>query len=71
MLFECNELEVEGNGPCRPPDVDLDCSGLPCTPWSPVGARMKEEDPVTEVHLKWSVLIIMIMDSYNWSCVCG
>lgn len=38
---------------CVPPCVDIDISGPPCTPWSPVGKRRGQEDEVTTVHLKW------------------
>ena len=39
--------------PCKPPVVDIDISGLPCTPFSTSGLRQGLEDPIIEIHLKW------------------
>ena len=40
-------------GLCKPPAVDFDMSGLPCTSFSSSGNKLGKEDKIVVLHLKW------------------
>ena len=52
------------NGFCRPPAIDCDASGPPCTPWAATGLRRGHEDPVVVVHLTWFLHSMMTSLDY-------